>query len=73
MAKLRAVIFDIGRVLVRVDIQGVKSALAQGLPLSPEELWSAIEERSSVAKIGRRAGFRRETGTCIFASALISL
>jgi HAD superfamily hydrolase (TIGR01509 family) len=44
MAKLRAVIFDIGRVLVRVDIRGVKSALAQGLPLSPEELWSAIEK-----------------------------
>ena len=44
MAKLRAVIFDIGRVLVRVDIHGVKSALAQGLPLGPEELWSAIEK-----------------------------
>jgi len=44
MAKLRAVIFDIGRVLVRVDIQGVKSSLAQGLPLGPEELWSAIEK-----------------------------
>ena len=44
MGKLRAVIFDIGRVLVRVDIQSVKSALAQGLPLSPEELWSAIEK-----------------------------
>ncbi len=44
MAKLRAVIFDIGRVLVRVDIQGVKSSLAEGLPLSPEELWSAIEK-----------------------------
>jgi putative hydrolase of the HAD superfamily len=44
MAKLRAVIFDIGRVLIRVDIQRVKSALAQGLPFSPEELWSAIEK-----------------------------
>ena len=44
MAKLRAVIFDIGRVLVRVSIQGVKAALAQGLPLGPEELWSAIEK-----------------------------
>ncbi len=44
MPKLRAVIFDIGRVLIRVDIQRVKSALAQGLPLSPEELWSAIEK-----------------------------
>ncbi len=44
MAKLRAVIFDIGRVLIRVDIRGVKSALAQGLPLSPAEIWSAIEK-----------------------------
>jgi FMN phosphatase YigB (HAD superfamily) len=44
MPKLRAVIFDIGRVLIRLDIQRVKSALAQGLPLSPGELWSAIEK-----------------------------
>jgi putative hydrolase of the HAD superfamily len=44
MPKIRAVIFDIGRVLVRVDIQGVKAALAQGVSLSPEELWSAIEK-----------------------------
>jgi glucose-1-phosphatase len=44
MPKLRAVIFDIGRVLIRVDIQRVKSALAQGLPFTPEELWSAIEK-----------------------------
>jgi glucose-1-phosphatase len=44
MPKLRAVIFDIGRVLIRVDIQRVKSALAQGLRLSPQELWSAIEK-----------------------------
>src|SRR6267143_1040760 len=44
MPELRAVIFDIGRVLIRVDIQRVKSALAQGLPFTPEELWSAIEK-----------------------------
>jgi len=44
MPKLRAVIFDIGRVLIRVDIQRVKTSLAQGLPLGPEELWSAIEK-----------------------------
>lgn len=44
MGKLRAVIFDIGRVLVRVNIDAVKSSLAQGLPLSPQELWSAIEK-----------------------------
>ena len=44
MPKLRAVIFDIGRVLIRVDIERVKSALAEGLPFTPEELWSAIEK-----------------------------
>jgi len=44
MAKLRAVIFDIGRVLVRVDVRGVKAALAERLPVGPEELWSAIEK-----------------------------
>jgi glucose-1-phosphatase len=42
--KLRAIIFDIGRVLVRVDINRAKAGLARGLPLSPEELWSAIEK-----------------------------
>jgi len=42
-AAVRAIIFDIGRVLVRVDIQAAKRGLANGLPLTPEELWSAIE------------------------------
>lgn len=41
--KIRAIIFDIGRVLIRVDIRKAKMGLADGLPLSPEELWSAIE------------------------------
>jgi glucose-1-phosphatase len=40
---VRAIIFDIGRVLVRVDIRKAKMGLADGLPLTPEELWSAIE------------------------------
>jgi len=44
VGKLRAVIFDIGRVLVRVNIEGLKTALAEGLPLAPQELWSAIEK-----------------------------
>lgn len=44
MPPLRAVIFDIGRVLIRVDVQRIKTALAAGLPMSPEELWSAIEK-----------------------------
>lgn len=42
--KVRAIIFDIGRVLVRVDIRRAQTGLAKGLPLSPEELWSAIEK-----------------------------
>jgi putative hydrolase of the HAD superfamily len=40
---VHGIIFDIGRVLVRVDIRKAKMGLADGLPLSPEELWSAIE------------------------------
>ena len=39
---MRAIIFDIGRVLVRVDLHRAQAGLAQGLSLTPEELWSAI-------------------------------
>jgi putative hydrolase of the HAD superfamily len=42
--KLRAIIFDIGRVLVRIDLRRAQLGLAQGLSLTPEELWSAIEK-----------------------------
>jgi glucose-1-phosphatase len=41
---IHAIIFDIGRVLIRVDIQRAKAGLAAGLSLTPEELWSAIEK-----------------------------
>jgi putative hydrolase of the HAD superfamily len=41
--RIRAIIFDIGRVLVRVDIRRAQQGLAKGLNLTPEELWSAIE------------------------------
>jgi glucose-1-phosphatase len=41
---VRAIIFDIGRVLVRVDIRRAQVGLAHGLALTPEELWSAIEK-----------------------------
>jgi glucose-1-phosphatase len=46
MAKssVRAIIFDIGRVIVRVDIRRAQLNLAKGVSLSPEELWSAIEK-----------------------------
>jgi len=43
-AGVRAIIFDIGRVLVRVDIGAAQRGLAKGLSLTPEELWSAIEK-----------------------------
>jgi glucose-1-phosphatase len=42
--KLRAIIFDIGRVLVRIDIRKAQLGLTRGLSLTPEELWSAIEK-----------------------------
>jgi glucose-1-phosphatase len=42
--KFQAIIFDIGRVLVRVDIQKAQLGLTKGLSLTPEELWSAIEK-----------------------------
>jgi HAD superfamily hydrolase (TIGR01509 family) len=41
---IRAIIFDIGRVLVRVDIRQAQLGLTKGLALTPEELWSAIEK-----------------------------
>ena len=42
--KVRAIIFDIGRVLVSLDIRKAQLGLAQGLSLTPAELWSAIEK-----------------------------
>jgi putative hydrolase of the HAD superfamily len=41
--KIRAIIFDIGRVLVRLDITGAMRGLAASASLSPEETWAAIE------------------------------
>jgi HAD superfamily hydrolase (TIGR01509 family) len=45
-AKFRAIIFDIGRVLIRVDIHRAMAGLAPGLLLAPQELWSSIENDS---------------------------
>ena len=42
--KVRAIIFDIGRVLIRVDVSRAMAGLAEGLSLSPQEVWSAIEK-----------------------------
>jgi glucose-1-phosphatase len=41
-SKIRAIIFDIGRVIIKLDIQKAQLGLAKGLKLSPEEIWSAI-------------------------------
>ena len=42
--KFRAIIFDIGRVLIRVDVGRALSGLAPGIALSPEEIWSALQK-----------------------------
>jgi glucose-1-phosphatase len=42
--RVRAIIFDIGRVLIRVDVSRAMAGLAGGLSLSPQEVWSAIEK-----------------------------
>ena len=41
--KIRAIIFDIGRVLVRLDIAGAMGGLAGTISLTPQETWAAIE------------------------------
>ncbi len=43
-AKFRAIIFDIGRVLIRVDISRAMDGLASGLSLTPQNVWSTIEK-----------------------------
>ena len=42
-APLRAVIFDIGRVLVKVDVARATAGLSQGVSLGPEELWRVLQ------------------------------
>ena len=42
-ARLRAVIFDIGRVLVKLDVPRAIAGLSQGSSLDPEQLWSTIQ------------------------------
>jgi glucose-1-phosphatase len=40
--KFRAIIFDIGRVVVRVDVSRAVAGLAEGVTLPPADIWSAI-------------------------------
>ncbi len=43
-AKFRAIIFDIGRVLIRVNVSRAMDGLASGISLTPQDVWSAIEK-----------------------------
>ena len=42
--RFRAIIFDIGRVLIRVNVARATGGLGESLALSPEEIWSALEK-----------------------------
>jgi putative hydrolase of the HAD superfamily len=42
--KVKAIIFDIGRVLIRVDIPRAMAGLSESIPLSPDEIWSAVQK-----------------------------
>jgi HAD superfamily hydrolase (TIGR01509 family) len=42
--KIRAIISDIGRVIVGVDVSRAMQGLSSGIALSPKEIWAAIEK-----------------------------
>ena len=42
--KPRAIVFDIGNVLVRVDVARAMTGLAGGTPLNPQEIWTALQK-----------------------------
>ena len=43
-AKCRAIIFDIGRVLIQVNIHRAMAGLSSEITLTPQEIWVAIEK-----------------------------
>jgi HAD superfamily hydrolase (TIGR01509 family) len=46
-SEFRAIIFDIGRVLIRVDVNRAVAGLGSSLSMTPQEVWSAIEKNPS--------------------------
>lgn len=40
----KAIIFDIGRVLVRIDVSAAMGGFAQRISMTPQEIWSALEK-----------------------------
>lgn len=43
-SKFRAIIFDIGRVLIRMDISDAMRDLTEDVSLSPQEIWSVLQK-----------------------------
>jgi HAD superfamily hydrolase (TIGR01509 family) len=43
-APIKAIIFDIGRVLVRIDVSAAMGGFAQRISMTPQEIWSALEK-----------------------------
>lgn len=43
-ANFRAIIFDIGRVLIQVNIHRAMAGLSSDITLTPQEVWAAIEK-----------------------------
>ncbi len=62
-AKFRAIIFDIGRVLIRVDVSRAMDGLASGLSLTPKD--GPRSKRIPIGSTGRRGAFLRATGIFI--------
>jgi putative hydrolase of the HAD superfamily len=44
VAPPKAIIFDIGRVLVRIDVSAAMGGFAQRISMTPQEIWSALEK-----------------------------
>jgi glucose-1-phosphatase len=42
-SRIKALIFDIGRVLIRVDLSRAMAGLSETIPLTPDELWKALQ------------------------------
>jgi len=63
VSKFRAVIFDIGRVLIRVDISRAMAGLASGLPLTPARSFGPRSRKIPIGWIGKKDGFLLTTGT----------
>ena len=59
---IRTIIFDIGRVLVRVDVGRAKAGLAKGLALLPRNC-GPPSRKIRAGVIGRKDACRHATGT----------